>query len=172
MSKKELINKVAKKAIIQLDIEKLIPKATDIVAFDVKDFLFKEMLLKENDFRTKLSEYDFSNCTDKYVYLYCSNKAIIPLWAYMLLTSYIEPFSKVVAFSSSLKEAQEQFLLFEIKNLNLTEYTNQRVIIKGCSNNKISPSVYVSLVAKLQSVVKSIMFGEACSMLPIYKKSK
>ncbi len=170
--KKNLKNKVAEKAIIQIDLESFIPKATDIVAFDIKGFLFKELLLKEQDFRNSLKTLDFSNLKDKYVYIHCSNEAIVPLWAYMLLVTYINPIAKTVNFATDILKAEEQFVLFEIKNLDNTKYTNKRVIVKGCSKKKLSPLVYTTLVCKLQPIVKTIMFGEACSMLPIYKSSK
>jgi len=170
LSEKKLTNKIANKAIIQLDIEKLIPKATDIVAFDIKGFLFKELLLKEKDFRNQLVNFNFSNFSNKFVYIYCSNSAIVPLWAYMLLSSYIAPLANKVVFAMTEKEAVEKFLKDKISHLSLDEYKNQRVIVKGCSHQKLSPDVYITLVEKLQPVVKTIMFGEACSMLPIYKK--
>jgi len=170
MSRKPLINKVANKAIIQIDLESFIPKATDIVAFDIKGFLFKEMLLKEKDFRETLKEYNFSELKSKYVYLYCSNAAIIPLWAYMLLTTYIQPIAKSVLFAKDLKTAEEKFVLEAIENVDLELYKNKRIVVKGCGKKQLSPIVYTSLVCKLQDVVKTIMFGEACSMLPVFKK--
>ena len=170
MSEKPLINKIAQKAIIQIDLESFIPKATNIVAFDIKGFLFKELLLKEKDFREQLKNYNFSELKEKSVYIYCSSAAIIPLWAYMLLTTYIKPIAKTVIFAESIEKAEELFVLNKIENLNVEIYKDKRVIVKGCSNKKLSPLVYTSLVCKLQDVVKTIMFGEACSMLPVYKK--
>lgn len=170
MNKKPVINKVAQKAIVKIDLESFIPKATNIVAFDIKGFLFKELLLKEKDFRQSLQEYDFSTLKDKSVYVYCSSPAIIPLWAYMLLTTYINPVAKSVVFANSEQEAEELFVLKAIEELDLSVYENQRLIVKGCSDKSLSPLVYTSLVCKLQAIVKTIMFGEACSMLPIFKK--
>lgn len=170
MERKPLENKVAKKAIIQIDLESFISKATDIVAFDIKSFLFKELLLKEKDYREQLAQHNFSSLKDKYVYIYCSSKAIVPLWAYMLIATYLNPIVKEVCIAENDKIAKEIFLVKHIEKLDLSVYTNKRVIIKGCSNNKISTNIYISLVNKLQAEVKSIMFGEACSMLPIYKK--
>ncbi len=167
---KPLINKVAQKAIIQIDLESFIPKATDIVAFDIKGFLFKELILKEKEFRTNLQSHDFKQLKGKYVFLYCSNEAIIPLWAYMLLTTYISPIAKTIIFAKNKQAAEEQFVLKHIESLDLKNYTDKRVIVKGCSNKKLSPFVYTSLVCKLQPIVKTIMFGEACSMLPVFKK--
>lgn len=170
MKKIPVVNKVAQKAILKIDLESFIPKATNIVAFDIKSFLFKELLLKEKDFRQTLKEFDFSALERKFVYIHCSNAAIIPLWAYMLLATYINPIAKSVNFAKSSKEAEELFVLNAINNLDLTVYENQRVIVKGCSDKSLSPLVYTSLVCKLQPVVKTIMFGEACSMLPVFKK--
>lgn len=170
MTRKPLENKIAKKAIIQIDLESFIPKATNIVAFDIKDFLFKELLLKEKDFREQLSTFDFSHLNDKYVYLFCSSKAIVPLWAYMLLVTYMNKKAKTVIFATNIETANEKFIEHYINNVDLSIYKNKRVVIKGCGNKKLSPNVYIMLVNKLQEEVKSIMFGEACSMLPIYKK--
>tara|TARA_B110000908_G_scaffold145065_1_gene175106 strand:+ start:2125 stop:2628 length:504 start_codon:yes stop_codon:yes gene_type:complete len=165
-----VVNKVALKAIVKIDLESYIPKAADTAAFDIKGFLFKELLLKEKDFRQSLKEYDFSALKDKYVYIHCSNAAIVPLWAYMLLTTYINPIAKLVIFTNSSNDVEEQFVLKAIDALDLSVYENQRVIVKGCAEKTLSPLVYTSLVCKLQDVVKTIMFGEACSMLPVFKK--
>ena len=133
MKKTPVVNKVAQKAILKIDLESFIPKATDSVAFDIKGFLFKELLLKEKNFRQDLKEYDFSALVGKSVYIHCSNAAIIPLWAYMLLTTYINPIAKSVTFAKTSQEAEELFVLQAIQELDLSVYENQRVIVKNIS---------------------------------------
>jgi len=170
LNRKPLVNKVANKAIMQIDLESYIPKATNIVAFDIKGFLFKELLLKEKDFREQLSLYDFSNLKGKEVYVFCSSKAIIPLWAYLLLATHIKPIAENVVFATNIEEAKEKFVEEYIKKIDFNVYKDKRVIIKGCSNSKFSTNLYVFIVKNIQEKAKAIMFGEACSMLPIYKK--
>lgn len=170
MTDKTLINKVAQKAIIQLDPVSLLPKATNIVAFDIKPFLFKELILKEKDFREQLKAFDYSNFSSKYVYLHCSTDAIIPMWAYMLLASYLESYVEEIVFANDLNKAEELFLLKKIEHLDTKVYTNKRIVIKGCGDKNFSPFVYTSLVRILQPVTKAISFGEACSMVPVFKK--
>lgn len=169
MTEKPLINKVAQKAIIQIDPVSFLPKATDIVAFDMKDFLFKGLLLKEKEFRIQLKDFDFSIYKDKYVYIYCSTQAIIPMWAYMLLSSKLNPACIHSVFANSLLEAEELFLIQKIEKLDLELYTNKRIVIKGCGEKKFSPLVYVYIMRILQPVAKAVSFGEACSMVPVYK---
>lgn len=171
MTEKALTNKVAQKAIESIDLESFIPKATDIVAFDVKDFLFKGLLLREKDFRAQLKSFDFSKFQQKYVYIYCSTDAIVPMWAYMLLSTYL---SKVVAFQTfapNLPAAEEQFVLHKIKTLDTEKYQKKRIVVKGCGNKKFSPAVYIAISQKLQTICKALSFGEACSMVPVYKKT-
>lgn len=169
MTEKPLINKVAQKAIIQIDPVSFLPKATDIVAFDMKDLLFKGLLLKEKEFRAQLKEIDFSSYQDKYVYIHCSTDAIIPLWAHMLLTSYLNPYTKEIVYATSLSTAEELFLLKKIEVLDLEVYTNKRIVIKGCGEKNFSPLVYVNIMRILQPVAKAVSFGEACSMVPVFK---
>ncbi|MGB1017852.1 MAG: DUF2480 family protein [Chitinophagales bacterium] len=170
MNEKPLINKVAQKAIKQIDLMSFLPKATNIVAFDIKGFLFKELLLKEKDFREALKKYDFSNLEEKSVYVHCSTDAIIPMWAYMLLATYLHKKAKHVVFAKSLQEAEEAFVLQNLDMIDLELYTNQRVVVKGCGEKNFSPLVYITLLRILQPVCKAISFGEACSMVPVFKK--
>lgn len=170
MSNKPLENKVAKKAILAFDPEKYLPKASDIAFIDLKQFLFKELLLKEDDFRNALKEFDFSVFNEKYVYVGCTTDAIIPMWAYMLINSYLLPVAKSVVFTKNHEEAKELFLIKIIENLDNTQFIDQRIVIKGCGTLKASPGLYFALMQKFQPLAKAINFGEACSMVPVFKK--
>jgi len=170
LTEKPLINKVAQKAIIQIDPASFIPKATEIVAFDVKPFLYKELILKEKEYREALATFDFIDFEKKYVYIYCSSNAIIPMWAYMLLASYLNPLAKDIVFASTIFAAEEMFLLNALEKIDLEKYKNKRIVVKGCGEKKFSAQVYVKLISILQQETKAISFGEACSMVPVFKK--
>lgn len=170
MTEKPLINKVAQKAIIQIDPVSFLPKATEIVAFDMKPFLYKELILREKEYREALLAFDFKAFEQKYVYVFCSSDAIIPMWAYMLLTTYLNPIAKEVVFANTIKAAEESFLLSALNKIDVKQYQNKRIVIKGCGEKNFSPQVYVKLVRILQEETKAISFGEACSMVPVFKK--
>lgn len=170
MTGKPLINKVAKKAIIQIDPVSFLPKATDIVAFDMKPFLFKELILKEKDFRESLSQLDLSSFKDKYVYVFCSSNAIIPMWAYMLVSAQLNGTVSGIVYANTLAVAEELFLLENIAKIDPKTYTNKRIVIKGCGEKNFSPHVYVIMMRILQVEAKAVSFGEACSMVPVFKK--
>ena len=163
-----LNNKVTDSGIITIDIASLLP-ANEIVLFDIKPFLFKELILKEKDFRYSLSNMDWIKYQDKIVGIYCSVDVIIPLWANMLIVAAINPFASAVYFGDEIK-VREQQLLEHISNLDLTPFNNQRVVIKGCGELPIGESAYVAITQKLRPVVKSIMYGEPCSTVPVYKR--
>ena len=128
-----------------------------------------ELILKEKDFRASLVSIDWSAYQDKIVGIYCSTDAIIPMWANMLIVSGLQPFAKVVYFGDENK-VREQLLLEQIACINAQDYTDQRVVIKGCGETPIGESAYVAITQKLRPVVKSIMYGEPCSTVPVYKK--
>ncbi|MGB1248261.1 MAG: DUF2480 family protein [Chitinophagales bacterium] len=170
MPNKPLENKVAKKAIIQLDPQAFIYKDAMLVGFDLKPLLFKELLLKEEDFRTALKDFDFSIFQDKMTYIYCSSDAIIPMWAYMLVASHLENVSKSTIFAEDKAAAEQLFLIKHIENMDESPYKDKRIVIKGCGDRKLSPNVYTALIAKLQPIAKALMFGESCSMIPVFRK--
>lgn len=163
-----LNNKVAESGIISVDLASFLP-SNEIVLFDIKPYLFMELILKEKDFRASLVSIDWSAYQDKIVGIYCSTDAIIPMWANMLIVSGIQPFAKAVYFGNENK-VREQLLLEQIVSINVQDYTDQRVVIKGCGETPIGESAYVAITQKLRPVVKSIMYGEPCSTVPIYKK--
>ena len=169
MTTKDIINRVANSGLIDLDLSDYFPKER-IVEVDLKQFLFQEKILKEREFRKSVQNHDFSFCSQLHVAIYCSSKAIVPMWSYMLIASRILPIAKSIAFGTSI-EVLQNLCLKNIDNINADIFRNKRVIVKGCGDGELSESMYVSICAKLQPVVKSLMYGEACSSVPVYKKS-
>ena len=163
-----LNNKVADSGLISIDLASFIP-ANEIVLFDIKPFLFMELILKEKDFRVALQHVNWAAFENKIVGIYCSIDAIIPMWANMLIASSLTPIAESVYFGD-VNKVREQVLLYNIAKLNIADYTDQRVVIKGCGETPISESAYVAITHMLRPVVKSIMYGEPCSTVPVYKK--
>lgn len=162
------INKVAESGILTIDLEDFLPKEP-IENFDLKEYLFMGLILKEKDFRAALLQINWSNYSNKIVGIFCSTDAIIPVWAYMLVASYLQPFAINVA-NCNKDQLKEQLLLQKIETLPIQEYTDKRVVIKGCGEVAIPASAYTAITFKLRPVVKSIMYGEPCSTVPVYKK--
>lgn len=166
----DLINRVANSPLQNINLESFYP-TQEMVVFDIKDYLFMELILKERDFRKALKEHDWSQYQNKIVLIICSADAIIPMWAGMLITSYASEYASDIFMGS-----QEEYLKYHykkvIENLDTSTYENGMLVIKGCSDKPVPASAYVSLTQKLQPVSKSIMFGEPCSTVPVYKKKK
>ena len=166
----EIINKIASSGLITIDLEDLyIPG--DRIMFDIKGWLFEELVLKEKDFREKLKTHNWENYKDKFVALTCSADAIVPTWAFMLIVSHLKPFARKIIFGS-LEKLEEELYSETLDNLNIESYTDQKIVIKGCSKIQVPVSAYVKLTDRLRPVVKSIMYGEPCSTVPVYKKDK
>lgn len=163
------INKVADSGIITLNLESFLPKEESLATFDMKDYLFMELILKEKDYREKLKALDISLYENKNVALFCSADAVIPMWAYMLATSVLQPVAKQIFFAD-MATMKTNLLLQEIEKTDVNQYTDQRVVIKGCGEIPIPDAAYVAITAKLRSHVKSIMYGEPCSTVPVFKK--
>lgn len=163
-----IVNKVANSGIITLNLEAYLPHS-EIVTFDLKEHLFMELILKEKDYREALKNKDWSVYEGKLVAVTCSVDAIIPVWAYMLAVSYIEPVAKDV-FMGTAEEMHKHLLIQNIAAINAADYTDQRVVIKGCSDVAIDNVAYAEVTKVLRPVVKSLMYGEPCSTVPIYKK--
>lgn len=162
-----LINKVAESGLVSLDLAQYLPK-NDIVVFDIKPYLFMELILKEKDFRASLSSIDWSVYQDKIVGIFCSTDAIIPMWANMLIVSNLSPYATAVYFGDENK-TRELVLLQEINNIDNSVFEDQRIVVKGCGDTPIGESAYIAITQKLRPVVKSIMYGEPCSTVPVYK---
>jgi len=167
--KEEIINRVANSKLITIDLEDWYPEGKRCV-FDIKDWLYEGLILKEKEFRAQVKAFDWSQYEDCFVALTCSTDAIIPGWAYMLLTTTISPFAKKVVVGN-LEQLETQLYDTIIEQLDMTTYANKPIIVKGCSKKPVPPNAYITLVQKLQPVVKSILYGEACSSVPLYKKN-
>ncbi len=162
-----IVNKVANSGLVTIDLEAFYPKG-ERVLFDIKPFLFHELILKEKDFRESIKQHDWTRYQDCYVALTCTADAIVPTWAYMLLTLALKPYAKKVVFGSI--DALETLLFDEILALlPLDAYRDKRIVIKGCGNLPISIHAYVALTERLKPVAKSLMYGEPCSTVPLYK---
>jgi hypothetical protein len=162
-----LVNKVAESGIITINLEEYLPK--NVMVFDLKSFLFMELILKEKDFRASLLAHDWNAYEGKDVVLTCSTDAIIPVWAYMLVSSYLQPMAKSLVVGKE-EESKQHLLIQNIEALDVSEYTDKRVVIKGCGEIPIPESAYAAITFKLKPVVKSLMYGEPCSTVPIFKK--
>jgi hypothetical protein len=161
---------VAESGIITLDLSTYIPDIAAIASFDLQPYLFHGMILREKDYRAALLALDWESFRDKVVALYCSTDAIIPVWAYMLAASNLAGYTRHIYWGAP-SEAQKQHALKNIAAINQAELTDKRVILKGCGDTPVPEWAYVAATAMLQPIVKSLMYGEPCSTVPVYKKS-
>lgn len=165
----QFVNKVAESGIITLDLAAYLPADSDCAPFDLKPYLFREMILREKDFRAALQTTDWQQYTGKNIALFCSADAIVPVWAYMLVASYLQPLVASVFFGSP--DELKKFLIHtKITAIDKAEYTGKRVVIKGCGDIAIPEFAYVDITAHLRNVVQSLMYGEPCSTVPIFKR--
>ena len=162
------VNKVAESGLISFDLEEYYPKG-DIKLFDLKGYLFMELILKEIDFRAALQTTDWEQYKGSNVAITCSADAIIPMWANMLVASYLQPYAAQVVFGDE-KKLISTLLLKNLAAVKGEEYTDSRVVVKGCGDLDIPEAAYVEITNILRPYVKSIMYGEPCSTVPIYKK--
>ncbi|CAA7392640.1 DUF2480 family protein [Chryseobacterium fistulae] len=163
----EIRNKVAESGLVNFDLTYLVPKG-ERIGIDLKDFLFMETILKEKDFREKVSALDIKEYRDSYIYIYNSADAIVPLWAYFLLTAQLTDVAKKIVFGS--REDLEIILMHNaIQTYDFDQLRGKRILVKGCSEHEIPENAYIELVEQLKPIVKSLMFGEACSNVPIFK---
>lgn len=164
----EIINRVANSKLVTFDLEDFYPKG-ERIHFDISEWLMEGIVLREKEFREKANSHDWSLYSGSYVALYCSTDAIVPGWAYILLSLHLAPFAAKVTVGSL--EDLESILYTEIlQNLDFSEYADKPIIIKGCTHKPIPQSAYVLLAQKLQPIAKSIMYGEACSSVPLFKR--
>lgn len=164
----EIINRVAASGLISLDLEEYYHPGERVI-YDLKDNLFMGMILKEKDFREFLKEHDWMQYEGKNVAITCSEDAIIPTWAYMLLTLKLQPYANCIAVGG-LKELEIKLFNTALDSMDFDQFRDQRVVVKGCSKVEVPTEVYVEVSRRLQPVVKSLMFGEPCSTVPLYKK--
>jgi len=164
----EIVNKIAQSQLITLDLETYYP-AEEIMLFDLKPHLFMELILKEKEFRAALQNNDWSVYQNKIVAVTCTADAIIPMWAYMLVASYLQPVAKDVIFGDE-NTARQQIFLQRIDAINAEEFVDKRIVVKGCGDVPIGEFAYLAITKKLMPVAKSIMYGEPCSTVPIFKR--
>jgi hypothetical protein len=167
---KEIVNRVAQSELISIDFSDYVPEK-EIVEFDLKQFLFNETILKEKEFRLKLKKYDVNKFHNKEVALFCSSECIIPMWAYMIATSKINGIASEI-YSGSKAEFLQKKTLANIQNMDTDKFINKKVIVKGCGQIKFNEELYIAITRKLRNIVSSLMFGEACSAVPVYKIKK
>ena len=163
-----MVNKVSESGLITLDLEEFYPKG-ETVLFDMKDHLFMGLILKEKEFREALKNVELELYRDKNVALTCTADAVIPVWAYMLVASYLQPVVATIVFGNE-EFLHKTLFLKNLASINLADYTDKRVVIKGCGELPITEMAYVEITNLLRPVVKSIMYGEPCSTVPVYKK--
>ena len=163
-----IVNKVAESGLITLDLEKFLP-AEPVVLFDLKEYLFMGLILKEKDFRAAMQQHDWTQYQGKNVAVACTADAIIPVWAYMLVASYLQPYAVEVVHGTA-DELKSQVLMKNLDRLDVSEYEDKRVVVKGCGEVPIPDRAYLEITKRLRSVAKSIMYGEPCSTVPIFKK--
>ena len=164
----QFVNKVAQSGIITVNLEDYYPKE-EIVLFDMKDYLFMGLILKEKDFREALKNLDTTVYQNKIVALTCSNDAIIPMWAYMLVTSLLAPVAKQIIFGDA-ENAAQTILLKNLEAIDKEIFNDQRIVIKGCGELPIKEAAYIEITRQLRPHAKSIMYGEPCSTVPVFKK--
>jgi Protein of unknown function (DUF2480) len=166
----ELVNRVAQSGLITLDLETFWPEG-EIVAFDLKPYLFMEMILKEKDFREALKNHDWTQYQGKNLAVFCSADAIIPMWAYMLVATCAAPYANDIV--QSTPDALPEIVFHKkLAALDLSAYEGKRMVIKGCSDKPVPAAAYLEITRRLQPLAQSIMFGEPCSTVPVYKKEK
>jgi len=165
----EIINKVAESGLVTIDLEKYLPGKEEVIVFDLKDFLFMGMILKEKDFREALKQQAWEKYRNKSVAITCSADAIIPVWAYMLVTSYLQPLVKETMVGNE-KEMYKAAVIKKISSINPAEFEGKRIVLKGCGETPIDDFAYAEATRVLLPVAKSIMYGEPCSTVPVYKK--
>lgn len=163
----EIRNKVAESSLITFNLEELY-QAGERKTFDLKDFLFEELMLREKDYRQQLKDFDWSLYQNAFVNIQCSVDAIVPQWAFMLASTYLQPVAKRVVMGTP--ETLETVLYQEaLTGLDLEQFRDERVIVKGCSKYPVPTSAYVEFVSKLLPITKALMYGEACSTVPLFK---
>lgn len=170
MSDESIINKVASSGIITLDLEEMCPHGTRVV-FDLKPLLWQEIALKEDDLRAFVKAHDWTQYKDQFVSVHCSADAIIPTWAYMLVATSLQPHAAFVT-QGDADQLERAIFTRLVQQLDIELYRGARIVVKGCGKLPVPLNAYVELGAKLMPVVKSLMFGEPCSTVPLYKAPK
>ncbi len=164
------VNKVANSGLISFDLGQYYHKGERVI-YDIKDNLFQGLMLREKDFREFVKEKDWSIFQDKNVAIICSEDAIVPTWAYMLLATKMQPFANLIVFGN-LDMLEDALFRDALAKVDYTAYIDQRVVVKGCGDLPVPVSAYVEITRKLRPIAKSIMYGEPCSTVPLFKRDK
>ena len=165
-----VVNRVARSTLITFDLEKFYQIGTR-KSLDLSQWLDQGIVLREKDFRSKLKDHDWKAYQDQFIALYCSSDTVFPAWAYLLVTTYLQPYARKVV-KGTLADLEIQLFSDKIQKIDLKQFKDKSLIIKGCSNKSVPEDAYVQLIIKLQPVVKSLFYGEACSSVPLFKKKK
>lgn len=166
----EIINKVEKSGLITLDLEDFYPKEPRML-FDLKDYLYEGLVLREKEFRKNLSKSDWKMYENAYVAVTCTSDAIVPSWSYLLIANYLTGVAKLISFGT-LEDLERDIFTEIIDKMDVDSYKDKKIIIKGCSRKPVPQNAYLQLIQKLKPIASSLMFGEACSTVPIFKKKK
>lgn len=169
-SQNEIVNRVASSSLITFDLEEHYQTGERVV-IDLKEQLFQGLILREKDLRDFVKSHNWLQYENKFVAITCSADAIIPTWAFMLVAMAVNPHAKQVVLGT-LKQLEEKIFSEKLREINWSEYVNAKVVIKGCSKISVPESAYVEVVNRLRPLASSIMFGEACSTVPLYKRGK
>lgn len=166
----EIINKVEKSGLITLDLEDFYPKEPRMLC-DLKDYLYEGLVLREKEFRENLSKLDWKMYENAYVAVTCTSDAIVPSWSYLLIANYLTGVAKLISFGT-LEDLERDIFTEIIDKMDVDNYNDKKIIIKGCSRKPVPQNAYLQLIQKLKPIASSLMFGEACSTVPIFKKKK
>jgi hypothetical protein len=166
----ELVNRVAASGLETFDLADYYPKQ-EIVDFDLRDWLFHGLILKEKDFRENIEKHDWSVYSEKIVNVYCTTDAVIPVWAYMLITVKLTGIAEWI-FAGNRTEMLKAWYAKELRNLNIDDFKQKRIVVKGCGDVPVPEEAYLEITRLLLPHVKSIMYGEPCSIVPVYKQKK
>lgn len=169
-TEKDIVNRVASSSLVTFDLEHYYQPGERVV-IDIKNQLFQELILREKDFRDYIKNHEWSQYRDKFVALTCSTDAVIPTWAYMLLTSALQPVAKAITFGT-LDDLETKIFFDALANINWNQFKDAKVVVKGCSKVNISAAVYVEVTRLLLPYAASVMFGEPCSTVPVYKRRR
>jgi Protein of unknown function (DUF2480) len=165
-----IVNRVTNSGLLSLDLEDFYHHGKRVI-YDLRDNLFMGMILKEKEFRDFLKTHDWSQYAQQNVAIVCSEDAIVPTWAYMLLSIKLQPYANCIVFGD-LNDLESKLFYNALSCINPSDYTNKKVVIKGCSKYPVPTSAYIEITQLLQPYVQSLMFGEPCSTVPLYKAVK
>jgi len=166
----EIVNRVTNSGLVTLSLEDYYVPGERVI-LDIKDQLFEGLILREKDFRTFIKTNDWSVYNGKFVAITCSADAIVPTWAYLLLVSVLQPVAREIVFGG-LEDLEKKLFYDSLSKIDWNQFRDQRVVVKGCSKVEVPTAIYVEAGQRLMTLAASIMFGEPCSTVPVYKRPK